>query len=265
MGHATSYDQDSRIAEYYELIPVSRERGDVNFYLECARRARGKVLELGCGTGRILLPLAAAGIEIVGVDLSESMLAKCQQKLESQPPQVRERVRLICGSMTDFNLGESFDLVMLPFRPFQHLLTVDDQQACLRAVNHHLRQKGRLVFDVFQPDFRHLHDPTYRQETEEVPEVACPGGQRIRVTSRVLAFHPAEQYNQLELIFYITHPDGRRERFVHAFSFRYFFRYELEHLLARGGFRVVELYGNFDKSPLRDDSPEMIFVAEKSP
>ena len=62
---------------------------------------------------------------------------------------------------------------------------------------------------------------------------------------------------------YVTHPDGRTERLTDRFAFRYFFRYEVEHLLARSGFRLVNLYGNFDRSPFVDDSPEMIFVAEK--
>jgi len=66
----------------------------------------------------------------------------------------------------------------------------------------------------------------------------------------------------VEMIYTVTHPDGRKEPLVFAFTVRYFFAYEVEHLLARSGFRVAEVYGDFDRSPLGDTSPEMIFVAE---
>src|SRR5213594_3268239 len=82
------------------------------------------------------------------------------------------------------------------------------------------------------------------------------------ISERVAAFHRAEQRSDVEMIFVITHRDGRQERLVFAWPLRYFFRYEVEHLLARCGFQVTAQYGDFDRSPIRDESPEMIFVAE---
>ena len=79
--------------------------------------------------------------------------------------------------------------------------------------------------------------------------------------NKVTAFHRAGQRNDVEMIYNVMHQDGRQERLVMAFPLRYFFRYEVEHLLARCGFRVQEIFGDFDRSPLRDNSPEMIFVA----
>jgi len=262
MSRAQLYDE--RVAEYYELIPLSKDRRDLEFYLDYARQASGRVLELGCGTGRILVPIAATGLEVVGLDLADAMLAKCREKLQTLAAEVQRRVRLVRGDMTDFDLGERFALVIIPFRPFQHLLGVEQQLACLGSIARHLAPKRRLVFDVFQPDLRRLHDPVYRQETDEVPERTLADGRRFRVTSRVIAFRRAEQINEVELIYHITSPDGREERIVEPLTLRYFFRYELEHLLARGGFRVMDVFGDFDRSPLRDDSPEMIFVAEKT-
>ena len=109
-----------------------------------------------------------------------------------------------------------------------------------------------------------MQDPTWMREREDTPEMALADGRRFRRTHRVTEFHRAEQYNDVEFAFYITHPGGREERLTQQFPFRYFFRYEMEHLLARCGFRVLNLYGNFDRSAMRDDSPEMIFIAEKS-
>lgn len=261
-GRAEIYDE--RVAEYYELIPLSKDRRDLEFYLAYAREAGGRVLELGCGTGRILIPLAAAGLEVVGLDLADAMLAKCREKLRGQPPEVQRRVRLVHGDMTNFDLGERFPLVIIPFRPFQHLLTVAQQLACLGCIGRHLAAGGRLILDVFQPDLRRLHDPAFHQEVEEVPERTLEDGRRFRVTSRVVAFRRAEQVNEVELVYHITDPKGHEEKIVEPLRLRYFFRYELEHLLARAGFRVAELFGQFDRSPLRDDSPEMIFVAEQT-
>lgn len=263
MSSFGGYDDQPFIAEFYDFIPQYASRPDIDFYLDLARSAGGNVLELGCGTGRVLVPMAAAGCRVVGLDISENMLAKCRERLRSQPRDVQERVRLVHGNMVSFDLGETFSLVTTPFRPVQHLISVDDQLSCLRCVNHHLVAGGRLVLDLFQVDPRRTYDPAYSQESENVPEFRLPDGRRLRRADRDVAFHRAEQYKDVELIYYVTYPDGRTERLVQAFPFRCFFRYEVEHLLARCGFRVTGLYGDFDNSPLTDDSPEMIFVAEK--
>jgi len=120
---------------------------------------------------------------------------------------------------------------------------------------------GRLVLDVFQTDAERMHDPVHHRETL-VAEYKTQDRREVRITERVVAFHRAEQRNDVEMIFSVAHPGGRKERLVFAWTLRYFFRYEMEHLLARCGFRVIALYGNFDRTPLRDDSPEMIFIAE---
>ena len=257
------YDDNPLVAELYDHTPIYAARQDIPFYVDCACQANSPVLELGCGTGRILIPTAAAGCDIVGLDASANMLAVCRTKLKRQPTAVQKRVRLVEGSMTDFMLEESFALVTAPFRVFQHLLRVEDQLECLRAVHRHLAPGGRFVFDVFHPNPRYLHDPEYLEEREEFGEVALPDGRSFRRTWRIGAYRRAEQINEIEFIYYLTHADATKERIVEPFPLRYFFRFELEHLLARAGFRVAALYGDLDRSPLRDDSPEMIFVAEK--
>jgi SAM-dependent methyltransferase len=258
-----SYEDGPFLAEYYDFIPGYAGRPDLNFYLDYARRAGGTILELGCGTGRVLIPIATAGCRSVGLDLSSHMLAKCKEKLLRQPKEVQQRVLLFQGNMIDFKLDKSFSLVTTPFRPFQHLVSVEEQTACLRRVNQHLARDGKLILDLFHPDPGKLVGPVTQEETEDVSGVSLPDGRILRRTFRITGFHRAEQYNEVELIYYVTHPDGRTKRFVQAFPMRYFYRYEIEHLLARTGFRVVELFGDYDQSPLTNDSPEMIFVAER--
>jgi SAM-dependent methyltransferase len=264
VAKADAYEYESFVAEYYDFNPVCAARKDVGFYVDLARAAGGLILELGCGTGRILLPTAAAGCRIVGLDAAEPMLAKCRAKIGREPRELRERVRLVRASMTRFDLGETFHLITAPFRSFQHLRSVDDQLACLRSAHRQLVPGGRLVLDLFQTDARRMHDPAFLQESQAFPEVQLPDGRRLRLTERTAAFHRAEQCNDVELIYNVIHPDGRTERLVMAFTVRYFFRYEVEHLLARCGFQLVALYGGYDRSPLADDSPEMVFLAEKS-
>jgi SAM-dependent methyltransferase len=254
---------ESFVAEYYDHLPTVQGRQDLDFYLDFAMNEGGPILELGCGTGRILLPLAEAGHVVRGIDLSEQMLATCRRKLDALAPEVKERVRLIHGNMAGFNLSETFRLIIVPFRPFQHLLKVEEQLACLRAAHKHLEPGGKLILDLFQTDPRRMHDPEFLQERATYPEVSLPDGRRIRLAERTVAYHRAKQVNEVELIYYVSHPDGRTERLVMAFPIRYFFRYEVEHLLERCGLRVSALYGGFDRSPLRDDSPDMLFIAAR--
>lgn len=254
--------ENAFVAEYYDATAIVRERADVEFYLECASRCGDPVLELGCGTGRILLRLAEAGHHVCGFDLSPHMLARCREKLHKLPADIQRRATLVQGDMTAFDLNEQFSLIIIPFRPFQHLLATEDQLACLKAAKRHLARGGRLIFDLFQTDARRIHDPFFLQERPVPGEVTFPDGRIVRVRERTVAFQRAIQCNDVELIYYVTHADGRTERLPNPFRIRYFFRYEVEHLLARAGFRVSELYGDFTRTPLRDDSPEMIFVAE---
>jgi SAM-dependent methyltransferase len=257
------YGNQPLLAELYDLVPAYSERADIDFYLQYCVAACGPTLELGCGTGRILLPAAEAGCRITGLDISTHMLTQSQQKLQRKSLAVQNRVQLVQGDMTSFDLAESFHLVIVPFRAFLHLITVDDQLACLTSINRHLPIGGQLILDVFQVDLKMITNPRATEEAEDFAEYELPDGRRLRRTSRFVAFHPAEQINEVEMIYYLTNMDGATERVVQAFPFRYIFRYEMEHLLARCGFKVVDLFGNFDKSSLADNSPEMIFVAEK--
>src|SRR5947199_1747039 len=253
---------DSFIADYYDESPIVKGRvQDVAFYRNAARDFGDPILELGCGTGRITMALAEAGKRITGLDLSGRMLERAGKKRAALRVEEGERVNFVEGDMARFDLGEKFRLVIIPFRPFQHLLEVRQQMDCLECVRKHLAPGGRLILDVFQTDAERMHDPVHMREVP-LTEYETADGRRVRISERVAAFHRAEQRNDVEMIFVVTHRDGRQERLVFAWPLRYFFRFEVEHLLARCGFKVAALYGDFDRSPIRDDSPEMIFVTE---
>ncbi len=262
---AGGYAEYRFTAEFYDhLIPYST-RGDVAFFVEMAQASGGQVLEIGCGTGRVLIPTARAGVEIVGLDLSPFMLSICRENLAQEPPEVQARVQLIEGDMRSFDLGRGFALITLPFRPFQHLTTVEDQMACLRTIHRHLAPGGRLVLDLFNPSIIYLAAPQRMEEYEDIPQFTMPDGRRVARYARITARDYFNQIQDVDLIYYVTHPDGRQERLVHSFPMRYLFRFEVEHLLARCGFAVEALYGGYDKSSYGSKYPgELIFVATKT-
>jgi len=252
---------DSFIADYYDSAPMVAERKlDVVFYINAARQYGDPILELGCGTGRVSLALAGAGYRVVGLDISERMLERAIEKRKALPRETRERVHLVEGDMTDFALGEKFRTVILPFRPFQHILETEQQLSCFKCAHKHLIAGGRLIVDFFQTDPERMHDSMFLKESKLL-EYGLRDGRQVVLSERVAAFHRALQRNDVEMIFDVTHLDGKTERLVMTWTLRYFFRYEVEQLLERCGFRLEALYGNFDRTPLGDNSPEMIFVA----
>ena len=176
---AGGYTEYGFTAEFYDHVAPYAERGDVGFFVEMAQAAGGPVLEIGCGTGRVLIPTARAGIEIVGLDLSPSMLAVCRSNLAQESAETQARVRLVEGDMRDFDLDRQFALVTLPFRPFQHLTSVEDQIACLTTIHRHLAPGGRLVLDLFNPSIPFLADPTRLDEFGDEPEITLPDGRRV--------------------------------------------------------------------------------------
>ncbi len=257
------YEDQPFVAEFYDAMYDDMPRRDIEFFIDYSRKAGGKTLEIGCGTGRVLVPTAAADCNIVGLDLSPYMLKKCEEKLALQPVEIQLRTRLIQGDMTRFYLNEQFPLITLPFRPFQHLVSIAEQKACLDCINRHLLPDGLLVFDVFHPFIPRLVDPKYLMEITVKSDLKISGGRTLTFTNRTKAFHRESQYNDVELIFYVKNPDGTEERLVQSFPMRYFYRYEVVHLLELCGFEIVEFYGDFDRSEFTPESAEMIFVARK--
>jgi len=264
MDFAGGYEEYAFVADLYDFVEAYRTRPDVDFFVEAALDCGGPVLEVGCGTGRVLIPTARAGIEITGLDLSPHMLAVCQQRVLEEPGDVQDRIRLVQADMRDFELGDTYRLATIPFRPFQHLTTVADQISCLKSINRHLVDGGQLIIDMFNPSLEALTRDNVGQEIEPEPEFTSPDGKRVIRKHKIVARDTFNQIQDIELIYYVTHPDGKEERLVHAFPMRYLFRFEVEHLLARCGFEVQALYADYEKNPYGSKYPgELVFVVKK--
>jgi SAM-dependent methyltransferase len=246
-------DYDETTARYYDaayaaLPEVGR---DVEFYRSLARGTGGPVLEIGCGTGRVLCRLAADGLDCIGLDASQAMLAPLRARLP-------DRVRLVRADMRDFDLGDArFALIYSAFRPFQHLVTVEDQLGCLARVRAHLAAGGRFAFDVFKPSLERLvaerepeaEDVRFEQDGEQVVRYARVERDNVAQTLRVCFRYERSR-------------DGRVLGNDHAaFTMRWFHRFELLHLLARAGFEDVQIFGDFDRSPVGPDSPAYVVLA----
>ncbi len=258
------YQSNPLVAQLYDQFGPYRDRPDVKMFVKAALKSGGPVLEVGCGTGRVLLPTARAGIPITGLDLSEYMLDVCRDALKKESREVQERVDLIQGDMRDFDLGRKFALVTTPFRPFQHLITTEDQIRCLENIHRHLEPDGTFILDIFNPSLKHLSADDLGQEMDSGPEFTTPDGIKVRRRDKVAARDLFNQVLDVELIYYLRHPNGRKERIVYAFPMRYLFRYEAEHLLARCGFEVLDIFADYDKNPLGSTYPgELIFFARK--
>lgn len=138
-------DDDSLFVRAYDAFYIGGYHwADIGFYERLARATGGPVLELACGTGRIALARADAGLEITGVDISEGMLSVARRKAAARPASVQQRLTLVQQDMSELNLGRRFGFAFVPARSFQHLLTVGLQTNALEAIRRHLQPAGRL-------------------------------------------------------------------------------------------------------------------------
>ncbi len=250
--------EDEWSAEIYDCQVQSVE--DLPLWQSLAESARGPVLELACGTGRLLLPLARAGFSVTGLDASPFMLAVAKRKLMQEEDGVRARCRLIAGNMTDFSLGERFGLIYIPARSFQILLTRDEQRSCLQCCYAHLNPEGSLAINVFNP----LLPKLVARRVEEGPsEFSGPGGNMLE-WSATTEYDLAAQRLRSAWRYERGSAGAAAATSKYALELRYFFRFEMEWMLKACGFEVEALYGSFDRDDFTSDSPEMIFVARRA-
>jgi SAM-dependent methyltransferase len=245
---APFYDADYAALDY---------AADTPFYVEMARESSGPVLEMGCGTGRVLLPVARAGVRIHGVDLSTDMLARLESKLAAEPPEVRERVSLHQGDICTVDADGRFALVTAPFRVVQCLLTREDQRTWLQNVRRHLAPGGALVFDVFQPKFEYLVEP--RGPYTEIDRTDPATGRRVR---RIVHTVPHNEWQTVEIDFrWVIEEGGVTTEKMGTLQLRWFTRAELENLLELEGFEITDYWGTFQREPFGEGSPEQIVRA----
>lgn len=258
-GYATT-------ARFYDQVYANAAPADLEYYLELARDCDGGVLELGCGTGRVALPLARAGHRVTGVDCSLEMLDVFRAKLESEPAAVRERVALVEGTMEGIDLGETFGLVTMPFRALQHMLTAAQQRAALGTVARHLAPGGLYVFNAFNPSLGYIVDAMRRgrvwQQDQQWTDEAS-GNQYRRQHS--VHYDPGDQLITVDWRYEEFDAQGRLlSTWCEPMQLRWIYRWEAEHLLRLTGYEISAAYGDYEKSPLDSAAKELIYVCKRA-
>jgi len=248
------------MAEYYDLIHGHLSE-DLPMWQALTQDAAGPILEIGCGSGRLLVPLAGAGHRLTGLDLAEVALNTARAKLEAAG--LTGQVSLVQADMRDFDLPQQdFAVALVALNTFMHCHSIEEQLATLRTIHKHLAPAGRLIIDLFYPH----------------PELLAEAGGRLYfeadlvddLTGRTVQWywrHDIDLANQMRHLTYILDEidaEGHVRRAQLPFSLRYIYRYEMELLLQATGFSLESVYGGYELEPFDSDSPRMIVVAQKT-
>ena len=249
-----------KIARYYDLVHADL-RADIGYALILAKRMSGPVLELGCGTGRLLLPLARAGYNVTGIDNSAAMLAQLRFKLLMEAKAVWSRIKLVEGDVTQMPLlGHGyFSLVLLPYNTLLHL-DMTQIRMMLQGVRGCLRKNGRLFIDIANP-----------VTVAQTPEDASLTLEQMFIDPETKDIVLLLASNQLALDeqkltitwLYDASPatGGPISRTITQATYHYYYPHQMELLLGENGFKIETLMGNYDESPFTEDSERLLITA----
>jgi len=226
-------------------------KNDIKFYLDYFKNFEGKILEIGAGTGRITIPLLKQSLDVTALDIAPKMLEILKEKAKKE----NIEAKTITANMKDFRLNNKFKAIIITFRTLQHMYSVNDQLKALKNIKRHLMPNGILIFDVYNPSLKYISKGNWQWQGNKAISLPNTKG-KVKIDYR-------NQYDMAEQIMYqefrFTYPDNRKE--IIPLKMRFFFRFEIEHLLSRAGFKVKNLYGDFNKKPFKSDSAEIICIA----
>ena len=242
------------ISRFYDTVyeRIGDNARDKMYFEEIAE-VKGSVLEAGAGTGKIFVPALKNGADIYGIDQSDLMLEKLKCKINES-----EYHRISIQDIRYFKFDKKFSLIISPFRVFQHLITTDDQLKALGSIYEHLEHGGKYIFDLFVPDLARL-------QSEEKDLLAFEDeyepGKYLKLFTSV---KPDFIHQTQNVTFkYVWDENGRENISEYSFPMRYFFRYEIENLIARTKFKLENIYGDFNRSDLSNESKQFVVVCSK--
>lgn len=244
-------------AHFYDL-DYGDFSADILFYREMARLHGGPVLEAMCGTGRVALPLAAAGLDVTGVDIAPAMIARAQASAAAQGVQAS----FVVGDIRTLELKRSFGFALIAMNSLMHLETTADQLAALERLAAHLRPNGMLAIDLFNPDPLAMaqHDGVMvLDKLFQVPETGHTVQKYVVRSADLAAQHLAVTFCYDEIA-----ADGTVRRLALPFGMRWVYRFELEHLLARAGFTLEAVYGSYDLDDYDNGADRILAMARRN-
>lgn len=244
------------LARYYDLENAEFTE-DLDYWLELAEEYGDPILELGCGTGRVLLNLARRGHTLTGLDNAPEMLSRLRARLDAATGRhLAAAPTLVEGDMQTFDLGQTFKLALMPFNTFMHLLTADAQLATLSRIRRHLAPGAALALDMPNPGEAYA-----AHEQGLTLERTFADGERTVQQFATLAVDRAAQLARITWLYDSTGPAGDLHRTIVPLTLRYTFPGEMRLLLERAGFAQMHLYGDYDRSPYLDGAPRMLVLA----
>ena len=256
--------------EEYDLEHLGDDE-DIGFYVSMVRKFRpSRVLELGCGTGRITLPLAAAGVglgfDAVGLDNQSEMLEKAREREREAPPNIRERLALIEGDMRTWAADRKFDLIVIPCSSITHVLGLEDQIAVWRRCHDNLTPGGRFIVEVNMPNMDVFADsfrtPPRMPIELDIDNLDESDGTRL-IRRKTTCYVSDEQRADIRFM-YEKYRQGRKvDGFIDDFQSHVFFPRELRLLFMVTGYKVEECFGDYRARPLRASSPMIIMVGAR--
>lgn len=244
----------------YYTATYARRIEDVAFYVSLARQAHGPVLEYGVGNGRIAIPMARHGADVVGVDHSTPMLKDFRMRLEREPVDVRGRVRAVRGDMRSKRLGQRFALVLAPFNAVLHLYDRGDVERFLARVREHLAPGAEFVLDISMPALGDLARTESRPYN--APRFRHPTAGVVVKNREYFDYDPVRQVLFVAMEFEPVQAPARA--WTTPLAHRQFFPREWEMLLHYNGFRVERVDGDFCGGPLTKDSDVMVWHARRA-
>lgn len=248
-------------AKYYDsAYSVKQDLADLPFYLDLARQSGGPVLEIGCGTGRVTLPVAREGIEIHGVDNSPPMLKVLEKRIQAEPEPVRSNTKVHPEDMRHFRLSRKYPLVIIPFRPLQHMYTLEDQVDALTTAAFHLEQGGTLAFDVFYPKFEAIPKGMGQEILELEWAVPSDPAKVVRRYFRKESYDKINQTFRLTFIFRTFVGSELVTEETEPLTMSYYTYPQLSALFRLAGLEPVAEYGSFAKTLLDNNAEQMIFL-----
>ncbi len=245
-------------ANLYDLDNRDIVIDDIQFYIDYAKKQNGEILELGCGTGRVLIMLAKLGFKVTGLDLSNEMLDVFKDKIKTLD--CKNNITLINENMADFNLNKKFSLIISPFRAFQALTDDFDISNALSLIYNHLTDDGLFIINVFRPYEVMNESWCYTEKIQwELDDengnhiVKTHWGDNIDIENKIIYPHFA---------FNITDKFGNIERKTEDLKLKYYYEEDLRNILKTKGFKIVDEFGWYDKSSIKDNR-ELIFICKK--
>ena len=257
--NADSYQIFDRFARFYD-DDYRDYQDDIEAIAMLAAECGDPLLELGCGTGRVLVPLAAAGHMITGVDISRTLMNGAAAKLAQH--KLVDRATLVQDDLRTFDLArKDFAFAFCTSNTLMHFVTADEQLAVLRNAWRHLRPGGYLFIDLFNPDIPRLLAINGLMELADQWLDETTGAEVQKWSVRTIDL--AEQLQDTLFIYEETFPDGRSRRTNCPFILRFLWCSEAELMLRLADFVVEDVWGDFDGSPYSSESEHLILLAQK--